>query len=531
MRQLGRIMTRKSIIFLFTLLTITAVVIPILLTLYFSWVLAERSEKAKLSELAALVLQRGTTSLKEAKEALQLLAKFQDTPCSASHVSEMRKIVFSLFNIDEIGHFENNLLKCTSWGMIDQYVPLTSPDIITPEGIEIALKVYPLVSQKRPVMALFYKNHNVLIDPYRFVDVITEPDIKIALALTSGHIISTLHQPDPAILEQILKEKNPSDYLVYVNKKDNVTVIAMEPRSHIFVKLTREFIILLPFGLLMIISFVTIVIWASRRRLSLLGELKVAVKKQDFLVYYQPLINLQTGECIGAEALIRWQLADGSWQRPDTFIPLAEQHGLIAPITDYVITTVMRDLKSLLNVDRQLHIAVNVAAEDFKTGRILEIVEATRKNSGIEPQQIWLEATERSFMDVKAVQKTILRARELGYPVIIDDFGTGYSSLAYLQGLPLSALKIDKSFIESIGTRSATSHVTYHIIKMAKALQLKLVAEGIENQVQEDYLRKHEVEYAQGWLYAKAMPLEEFVEFYQKNKLLFQSKFTSTFQR
>jgi sensor c-di-GMP phosphodiesterase-like protein len=132
------------------------------------------------------------------------------------------------------------------------------------------------------------------------------------------------------------------------------------------------------------------------------------------------------------------------------------------------------------------------------------------------PQQIWLEITERGFLDIETARATIAKARANGYAPVIDDFGTGYSSLQYPQGLPIDALKIDKSFIDTIGTEAATSSVTSHIIDMAKTLRLKVIAEGIERESKLQYLLAHKAEYGQGWLFAKAIPAEECIAFYRE---------------
>jgi sensor c-di-GMP phosphodiesterase-like protein len=121
--------------------------------------------------------------------------------------------------------------------------------------------------------------------------------------------------------------------------------------------------------------------------------------------------------------------------------------------------------------------------------------------------------TERGFLEIEAARSTIIRAREIGHSVAIDDFGTGYSSLQYLQGLPLDCLKIDKSFIDTIGKDTATSSVTSHIIDMAKTLNFVVVAEGIETEEELDYLRAHNVDFGQGWFFAKAMPADELIAY------------------
>ena len=215
---------------------------------------------------------------------------------------------------------------------------------------------------------------------------------------------------------------------------------------------------------------------------------------------------------------MRWRRPDGSIVRPDLFVPLAEESGLITAITDQVIDAVIADLNELLVAERSLHVAINLCADDVKTGRVLPVIQNALEHTGIWPQQIWLEATERGFVDIDSARATIVRARELGYSVAIDDFGTGYSSLQYLQGLPLDALKIDKSFIDTIGRNTATSSVTSHIIDMAKTLNLYIIAEGVETEAQAAYLRARNVDFAQGWLLGKAQPAQEFKAFYLQNK-------------
>jgi sensor c-di-GMP phosphodiesterase-like protein len=241
------------------------------------------------------------------------------------------------------------------------------------------------------------------------------------------------------------------------------------------------------------------------------------VRKREFIVHYQPIVELATGNCVGAEALVRWKRPDGSLVRPDLFIPLAEQSGLIQPITDQVIDAVARDLNELLVQYRSVHVTINVCAEDIKSGRILEAVAARIGRTGIENRQIWLEATERGLLDIEEASRTIEEARTRGHKVAIDDFGTGYSSLQYLQNLPLDTLKIDKSFINTINRQSATSSVVPHIIDMAKALNLSVVAEGVETVEQAEYLIEHGVEYGQGWHYGKPMPADIFIAYLYEN--------------
>ncbi len=237
----------------------------------------------------------------------------------------------------------------------------------------------------------------------------------------------------------------------------------------------------MPIGVLLAAIGAGLVIWLSRRRLSLRGELATAIRRRELYLHYQPIIELDTGICVGAEALVRWQRPDGTQVRPDLFIPLAEEAGMIAAVTDLVIENVVRDMRELLVADRSAHIAINLAAEDISSGRALKMISKHMAGSGILPQQIWMEATERGFLDLDRARTMLAQARRAGHSVAIDDFGVGFSSLQYLEQLPLDALKIDKSFIDAIGTESATSPVTPHIIDMAKELGLWVVAEGVES--------------------------------------------------
>ena len=183
------------------------------------------------------------------------------------------------------------------------------------------------------------------------------------------------------------------------------------------------------------------------------------------------------------------------------------------------IGCVIADMRDALAADRDLHIAINLCASDIETGRVLQVLDRVLAGSGIAPQQIWLEATERGFINAEAARVTLALVRERGYAVAIDDFGTGYSSLASLQSLPLDALKIDKAFVDTIALDAATSSVTPHIIAMARGLKLQIVAEGIETRAQADYLTAQQVEYGQGWLFAKALPAADFLAFYRARQL------------
>jgi sensor c-di-GMP phosphodiesterase-like protein len=512
---------RSRIVAVAVILGFLGAVIPIVAMAYISRVIAVQREQDRLEQFALRTITRATNTFSDAKGALDAMAVTADEPCSQAHIARMRALTVNTRSIEEMGYFDGGLLKCTSWGRTAGEIAKSGVDYVTPDGIDVTIRMQPLVSGGKPMMALHSGSYNVLVAPSRLVDVLIDDGMSIALATGQGAIINTLNAPDIGLVRSLVpaprKGMTDSDLFAAAHG-GGLLAVATEPKSKIAASLRAEQMLLLPVGVFIAAFIVAVVIWFSRKRLSPLAELEIAVRSREFIVHYQPIVELKTGICIGAEALVRWRRPDGSLVRPDLFIPLAEESGLIMPITDQVIEAVILDLSSMLVEDRTLHIAINLCAADIKSGRILDVLKDRLANTGIRTQQIWLEATERGFMDIDAARVTLAKARERGHSVAIDDFGTGYSSLQYLQRLPLDALKIDKSFIDTIGMDTATSSVTSHIIDMSKSLGLYTVAEGIESEEQADYLKAHGVDFGQGWLFSKALPAAAFIAYHRRTK-------------
>ncbi|HEY4318400.1 MAG TPA: EAL domain-containing protein [Herbaspirillum sp.] len=514
-------MNRKSVILTAVFLALLGIALPIAGILYLSWERAISAEQARLLQYADSAIARATLSFSEVGGVLRMFNNVDVEPCSEAHIGMMRKATLNTSSIDEIGYYQKDgLLACTSWGVTHGRIRQVDPDFITPEGLGVVFNVYPMISHGKLMTEVRYKNYTTLIDPVRFADITLDSDVALAVVTPSGQLLGSLHAPDLDLVRRALQGVNGAlmdDHLIAVRERAGLSAVVIEARERVLAKVRKEQLTMIPLGMLMAAFIVAIVVWVSRRRLSMRGELAIAVQRREFIVHYQPLIELKSGLCIGAEALVRWQRPDGVMVRPDLFIPLAEESGLILPITDQVVQAVIADLGALLVKNPGLHIAVNLSAQDIKSGRILAYLDQVLRGTGIATEQIWLEATERGFMDIDAAKKTLEQARVTGHAVAIDDFGTGYSSLSHLQDLPLDALKIDKSFIDTICTDSATSSVTPHIIAMAKSLRLKIVAEGIESQEQADYLLARDVEYGQGWLFSKALPAADFIAFHQNS--------------
>jgi diguanylate cyclase (GGDEF)-like protein/PAS domain S-box-containing protein len=254
---------------------------------------------------------------------------------------------------------------------------------------------------------------------------------------------------------------------------------------------------------------------AAKDRHELEGGLHLALEREELELHYQPQVD-GLGRVIGAEALLRWQSPDHGLVSPPSFIPLAEETGLILPIGCWVLATACAQLKAWSGDARlcSLQLAVNVSPREFRQSDFAEQVRRIIESSGANPARLKLELTESLVLD--NVEDTILKMqtiKKLGIAFSLDDFGTGYSSLSYLTRLPLDQLKIDRSFVLKLPDNVSDGIVTQTIITMAAGLGLNAIAEGVETEVQREFLERHGCHAYQGYLFSRPLPLEEFEGF------------------
>jgi diguanylate cyclase (GGDEF)-like protein len=253
----------------------------------------------------------------------------------------------------------------------------------------------------------------------------------------------------------------------------------------------------------------------SRRKIGLERDLREALRERNLEVLYQPQFDISTGNISGAEALLRWNHTAAGPISPDEFIPLAEESGLIIEIGSWVIEQACRDLRELLN--EGLHpgpMSINVSARQLREQSFMDTVMDPIRRCGIHPGYIQLEVTETAVAQNRDTAIQILRSlRQQGVHVAIDDFGTGYSSLSYLQQMPFDVIKIDKSFVQAIGSNVASDNICRTIIKMAAELGKKSIAEGVEDRDQLEFLQKNGCDFIQGFFYSKPLSKNVFVSF------------------
>lgn len=245
-------------------------------------------------------------------------------------------------------------------------------------------------------------------------------------------------------------------------------------------------------------------------RLALEHSLRQAIERKEFVLHYQPRVELASDRIVGFEALVRWNHPDLGLIYPDEFIPVAEETGLIAPLGEWVAREACAQLVRWRSQGFEIDsMAVNVSARQFRQRMPIELVRGALEESGLEARHLEIEITESAVMqDARQALETLEELRQIGVRVAIDDFGTGQSSLAYLKRFPLTKLKIDKAFIRTLLSDPRDAAITRAIIAMAHSLGLVACAEGVETRKQLDFLRDPGCDEVQGYVYSPPLPVE-----------------------
>ena len=249
-------------------------------------------------------------------------------------------------------------------------------------------------------------------------------------------------------------------------------------------------------------------------RQSIEESLRRALEREEFMVHYQPKVNLRTGDISGAEALIRWNHPTRGMVPPGDFIPIAEDCGLILPIGNWILREACKQARTWMDAGLPLTtMAVNISAMEFRDDDFLDGVFKILEETGLDPRSLELELTESVLMKRAESTQSILKAlRASGVQLAVDDFGTGYSSLSYLRKFPIDALKIDQSFIRQITTAPDETTIVTAVISMGRSLKLRVIAEGVESQEELAFLQAHQCDEAQGYYFSRPVLPEQFAK-------------------
>jgi diguanylate cyclase (GGDEF)-like protein len=248
------------------------------------------------------------------------------------------------------------------------------------------------------------------------------------------------------------------------------------------------------------------------QKLSLANELRKAIERDELTLYYQPKVDIRRNAVVGAEALVRWQHPERGLVPPGEFVPIAEENGLIVPLSEWVIRAACRQIRTWQSLGHEVpRISVNVSSHQFQRTHLAEVIGAILEETGATARYLCVELTEGVIMDNAQANLEMLRElKDKGIKLSVDDFGTGYSSLSYLHKFPLDELKIDRSFVLQI--TEAGCPVTSAIIAMGRSLGLRVVAEGVETQAQLAFLKAEGCDEYQGYLKSEPLPADEFTK-------------------
>lgn len=249
-------------------------------------------------------------------------------------------------------------------------------------------------------------------------------------------------------------------------------------------------------------------------RQSIEESLRRALERQEFALHYQPKVNLRTGEIVGAEALIRWTHPTRGSVSPGQFIPVAEDCGLIVPISQWVLREACKQTRAWADAGLPaVTIAVNISAMEFRQEGFLEDIFVALKETNLDPRSLELEITEGILMKRAESAASILQVlRAAGVRIALDDFGTGYSSLSYLRKFPIDALKIDQSFVRQITMNADDATIVSAIISMGQSMKLRIIAEGVETQTELEFLQAHQCDECQGYYFSRPVLPEQFAK-------------------
>lgn len=496
-----------------------AIGVPIMLALQFTDRLAQREQEAVAGQLADQALRRNEAITAQVYDAIHKMESVTlKDPCSHEGLALMDAATLRFFEVQAVGYVRNNRIQCSSLGLAGFEVG--PPDYVTKTGAEIRLN-RKLVEDERGIFRLTTSpktGYTAIVHADLVFDTVSKED-EVAL----GQISTVNFQPVTqqgvwrAEWAQRLGDAKAvsffdGDYVVALRRSQRYTYFAYAalPAHRLRAAWRNQAMFMVPLGLAAGLVLALSVYLITRQQTSLRAQLRSALRRDgELYLVYQPVVDLATGRWVGAEALLRWQRPHHEPVSPDIFVPLAEHTHLISELTRKVISMAVRDVHHLINRNPGFSVSINFAASNLHDVGLTEHLQSTIRAYGLSPQSLVIEATERTFIDVEQSQTAIQRLRQMGHRIAIDDFGTGYSSLSYLTKLEIDTIKIDRSFVETIGTGAVTSQVVSHIIEMGKSLNLLMVAEGVETEAQAAYLREHGVQQAQGWLYAKPMPINE----------------------
>lgn len=507
------------------------IVVAAFISIYLSLIIAQNQviskETKRLRDITNGVLMRMSTTRDQFANIVNYFSSVPEKDaCLPEHIQKMQEFNVTGFFLHAVAHIQGSRITCSSMSEVFNGMELGPPFRIEQDGTRMWANIKVADWQNHHLVIMEKSGWAVIFVPSHAIEALSDTEVSVGVFGIASHRLYTSKGEIAQAWLTKYQGKQPLTFidkdrqtLVYMapNKLNLTAVVAALPLKDTNHDIVTFIQILIPLAMVVGLALAGLFVYMQRTRYSTKSAILQALANNEFYLEYQPIMNLHLNTCVGAEALIRWKTPDNTFISPDTFIPAAEASGVICQITRRVFEIVARDMRNAFAMHPDFHVGINISSHDIRSGELLGLIKSLIKSSGAQGKQILIEVTERGFLDDDEALTTIKNIRDCGVRVAIDDFGTGYSSLSYLTKFQLDYLKIDKTFVDSVGTDAVTSHVAFHIIEMAKTLKLDMVAEGVETATQADILQSRGVHHVQGWLYSKSLKRKEFYAYLEKH--------------
>lgn len=478
------------------------------------WVALKQGD-AQLRSMAQTMVAHAENILDTASGSLDLLADEGIAACSPATIRRLGEMVFVRANVKEIGVVdEDGRMLCSNFG--PALIEIDTPANDT--GRSTLVGMVPTRLPGRDALALSRAGKEgalvALVEPSTVLLELLHGDqrdtchARISLADgstvgTSGATVESMRRIDPDILEiRVASARYP------------LTATVAAPKS----ALLGPFLTIQSYakvGAGGLGAALLVILGAMiRRREGLEEDVEEAIRNGEFVAHYQPIVDAVSGRVAGCEALLRWEKPTGEIVRPDLFVPMVESTGQIMEITRQVMAQVRDDVGDIVAADPGFYISINLVAEHFASDAILADIGRIFRDGPISARNLVFEITERRPLpDLVAARKAVGELQRLGARVALDDAGTGHGGLAYIQALGMNMIKIDRMFVDAIGTGGVSAPIVDALLELGRQLEMSIVSEGVETEEQFAYLRASGARYFQGYLFSPALPASAFGRF------------------
>jgi sensor c-di-GMP phosphodiesterase-like protein len=497
------------------------------------------SVESRLGDYADRVLHRDEEVAEEITDVLDRANQAKFAYCSDQDIGYLRRLTFAARFLKDVGRLHSKEFLCSATtGKLAKPIPLMKPDITFPSGHDMFFR-YPLqVPAGEQAEIVANRTADVVLNPDVFLEFPQRPiqfavgvpySGNLAGAKTAGSggfdlnsdfhsadstkgtplsgIAGTFFIPAGVLDSPRAKRVGKTLYRARCSSRYTVCAVTSVAVTEIWRGNRTLMIVYVATGGVAGIACASMLLMVGKKRRSHTNQLKRAILMEKLSVAYQPIVELSTRRIVGAEALARWVDEDGESIRPETIIALAEAEGFVSEITRFVLTRALEEIKPILESNHSFQLNINLAPSDLADPRLLLLLDERLRGSLVAPANIAFELSERATSDRDTAIAAILRLRERGHCIYIDDFGSGYSNLAYLTELNVDGIKINRSFIATIGTDSVTASIVPQILAVAKALGLSVVVQGIEREEQATYFAAgEEAILGQGWFFGLPIP-------------------------